>query len=76
MFWPNSSPDLNPIKKMLYNVLKNFWKKTADIDQLQENINEVWNHEISQEYVEKLIPFIPDVCNNVINAHGRSYQAW
>ena len=69
--WPGNSPDLNPIENCWRVVgQKLAAKKPRNKRELQESILRVWNHELGQDYVQKLIQSMPARIKAVIKARG------
>lgn len=69
--WPGNSPDLNPIENCWKFVgVKLAAKKPRNKRELQEAIIHVWNHELTADYLQKLILSMPTRIKAVIKARG------
>lgn len=69
--WPGNSPDLNPIEncwKIMGNAIAK--KKPRNKRELMETIVRVWFHELSEDFIKKLILSMPSRCQAVIKARG------
>ena len=69
--WPGNSPDLNPIENCWQVVGKKLaQKKPRNKRELQEAIIRVWHHELSLDYIKKLIHSMPSRIKAVIAARN------
>jgi len=62
--WPPSSPDLNPIEN-IWRILKQRIRNRNphggwSLQQLEEALIDIWNHEITVDQINKLIDSIPE----------------
>ena len=69
--WPGNSPDLNPIENCWHMMSRKVAEhKPRSVLELQTTLIRVWFHEISPEYLVKLISSMPSRIEAVIKAKG------
>ena len=69
--WPGNSPDLNPIENC-WHIMKNKLeqKEKKNLDELKQEIVNIWCTEITPEYCRALARSMPSRCAAVIKAQG------
>ena len=74
-FWPPSSPDLNPLDYGIWSVLKQkvYRKKTNNVDELKERIQECWK-EIDQDLIDKTIDRFCMRVQKMLEVEGRRFE--
>jgi transposase len=69
--WPGNSPDLNPIEH-LWAIMKGKLRRRrpSSIPELKQIISDIWNNEITQNYLKSLFMSMPRRLQAVIDANG------
>ena len=68
--WPSQSLDLNPIEQLWAFIKRKLSeKKHANLKELKENIQELWNS-IPSEFTERLVASMPKRVIEVLRAKG------
>ena len=69
--WPGNSPDLNPIENC-WNLMKNRLenRQFKNLEELKEEIKDVWCREVTPEYIETLARSMPKRLANCIEKNG------
>lgn len=71
--WPGNSPDLNVIENCWYHLKKCVaLKRSGSLNDLQNNIKQVWCTEITKEFCQKLVDSMPQRLVAVIANKGGS----
>jgi transposase len=72
IYWPASSPDLNPIENV-WGLMKMRLAKLAvkprNMDELKGKISEIWEN-LTPDYCKALIYSMPKRCKEVVKAKG------